>query len=126
MPGYTVPKFSSNLDKPIAYKMGKEKSRDFITELIKKKSFIPGPDYNTEGSMILKKKVSFTKLPRITEAQEIMKAAEKLPSPGQYDVSVKSKPLGIFKQKSERTGFLDEAIYQASVTPSHYDSPRLV
>lgn len=76
--------------------------------------------------MILKKKVSFTKLPRITEAQEIMKAAEKLPSPGQYDVSVKSKPLGIFKQKSERTGFLDEAIYQASVTPSHYDSPRLV
>lgn len=37
MPGYTVPKFSSHLDKPIAYKMGKEKSRDFITELIKKK-----------------------------------------------------------------------------------------
>ena len=83
MPGYNIPKFNAHLDKPVAYKMGKESSRDFITEIIKKKSYIPGPEiYNTEGSMILKKKVSFSKLPRITEAHEIMKAAEKLPSPG--------------------------------------------
>eukprot|EP00347_Sterkiella_histriomuscorum_P001625 403371309 len=123
--GYTIPKFNAHFDKPITFKISKENPQDFISQEIKRRAFVPGPGYDTRGSMILTKKLSISKLPRITNINDIMKAAEKTPSPGQYNTFKKSNPLGIFKQKSDRIGFLDEAGYLGSVTPSHYDSSRL-
>lgn len=47
--------------------------------------------------MIIKKKTSFSKLPRLTDVSEIMKKAEKLPAVGQYNTEIKEKSLGNFK-----------------------------
>ena len=80
--GYQIPKFNAFLDKSPVFKISQSKDRDFITELQKRKAYIPGPIYETNVSTFLKKKISFSKLPRITAAAEIMKRAEKIPAPG--------------------------------------------
>jgi hypothetical protein len=70
--------------------------------------------------------MSIYKLPRITTFAEEAKRFEKLPSPGQYHQELKKKPLGAFKLKEERIGFIHQAEYDGLTTPTHYQSPRLV
>ncbi|CDW88053.1 UNKNOWN [Stylonychia lemnae] len=123
--GYQIPKFNPHMDKPVAYQLAKDKSKGFFAEIQKAKSYIPGPTYDTSVSMIMKQKMSISKLPRITFAEEIIKKASKLPSPGQYNTEKKQKPVGTFIQQSERIGFLDDASYLSSLTPAHYDSTNL-
>ena len=55
--GYTIPKFNAFLDKIPHFQISKSKGRDFITELQKRKAFIPGPIYETASSTLLSKKV---------------------------------------------------------------------
>lgn len=44
--------------------------------------------------MLLKTKMSFPKLPRITAVHEVMKHAAKLPSPGDYHHELSKKAIG--------------------------------
>lgn len=64
--GYTIPKFNARLDHSPTFIISKSKPNNFISDITKKKNFIPGPQYEVGGSMLLKTKMSFPKLPRIT------------------------------------------------------------
>lgn len=124
--GYTIPKFNPYLDKPPGFKITNSRTRDLMNELIKNKDY-PGPNkYETAGSMLLKQKISIYKLPRVTTFAEEQKKVAKLPAPGQYHQELKKKPLGAFKLKEDRIGFVDQARFDGFATPSHYETPRIV
>lgn len=105
--GYTIPKFNPHMDKPPSFKITKSRTRDLISELIKHNKDFPGPKYETAGSMLLKQKISIYKMNRVTTFAEEQKRFEKLPSPGQYHQELKKKPLGAFKLKEPRIGFIE-------------------
>jgi hypothetical protein len=80
--GYSIPKYNAHLDKPPKIQIQKNKIATFLEQVQKEKGYIPGPVYNVSGSMVLNKKISISKLPKVTFAQELMKKSEKTPSPG--------------------------------------------
>lgn len=66
--GYTIPKFNAHLDKPPNVKIMKSKQNDFLSGHAKLKAWVPGPQYEVSGSMIMTKNISISKLPKITFA----------------------------------------------------------
>lgn len=80
--GYSISKYNAFQEKPKAFKIVNSKKKDYISELQKMKAYIPGPQYETAKTTLLSKKISFSKMPRITEISAVMKNAAKLPSPG--------------------------------------------
>ena len=86
---------------------------------------MPGPcSYETKGSLVLNKKSSLSKSPRVTIPAEIEHQAKRLtmPGPGAYDYKPKYKVLGSCILKSEKRCFLDEAEYMGLQTPQVYDA----
>jgi hypothetical protein len=121
-----LPKFNALLDKPPNFKIIKTRTRDLLGDMIKPIAKNPGPDkYETQVNILPLHGYKIYKLNRITTFAEEAKRMEKLPSPGQYHQELKKKPPGASKLKEERLGFIDQAIADSMITPSHYNSPRL-
>lgn len=119
--GYSIRKFNPHMDKPPNFKIVNNKPRDFIGDVIKGIKDFPAPTkYETTGDILLKRKISIYKLPRVTAFAEEAKKYEKLPAPGMYHQELKKRPLGAFKLKEERLGFIDQAMYDGLATPTHY------
>ena len=102
------------------------KREHFLTRHCKNQSFVPSPDkYEVTGNLLMQnpKKRMFSKLPRLTEAAEIIKKGSETPGPGTYRISFAKKRKGSHKPTEARElGFINDAMYKGKNTPSVYDS----
>jgi len=66
----------------------------FLSHICKIKKFVPSPDkYEVRGNLIMKgeRKREFSKLPRMTIAEQIIKKGASTPGPGTYRIDYKPK-----------------------------------
>ena len=92
---------------------------------VKEKAFVPAPTkYKVEGNLAdTKHNPCHQKSPRLTEAAEIQikEKRRKMPAVGAYKPNfkrVEPSTLGCFKWKSDRAGYLEEAMWRGSKQPA--------
>jgi len=107
-------------------KISPSKREHFLTKHCKNKSFVPSPDkYEVSGSLNMgdPKKRVFSKLPRLTMAEEIIKKGALTPGPGTYRLDYKRKRKDSHKMTSVRElGFINEAKVKGKENPLSFDS----
>lgn len=102
------------------------KKDHFLDEVCKIKKYIPSPDkYNVTGDLNMKnpEKRKFSKLPRLTIAEEILKKGTSTPGPGTYRLDFKPRNhQGKHKESDRQLGFINEAQYRGKATPLCHDA----
>lgn len=98
----------------------------FLNDVWKVKKFVPSPDkYNVTGDMSMKnpEKRKFSKLPRLTIADEILKKGTSTPGPGTYRIDFKPRNhQGKHKDSDRHLGIITEAQCKGKATPLCHDS----
>ena len=97
--GYRMPDPYALFPQKRNFHIDKTKKEDAFAFLIKEKVKVPPPGaYNTEGSLIFKKKnLSIYKRPRESFVTEYVKLSRNVPGIGQYDPKIKEKIKGSYK-----------------------------
>lgn len=107
-------------------KISPSKREHFLTKICKNKQFVPSPDkYEVSGSLNMAdpKKRVFSKLPRLTMAEEIIKKGTLTPGPGTYRLDYKRKRKDSHKMTMERElGLISEAKVKGKENPLCFDS----
>ena len=100
-------------------KSDKSKNLSFAEQIINKKKWVPGPQYqqiDNWNNLLPKRTGMFGKKAKVTETMEVMKRGAKLPSPSQYNPEVWKKQAGVnrvlgnYKQKEDIITFAQESI----------------
>ena len=98
----------------------------FLTRHCKNRSFVPSPDkYEVTGNLLMQnpKKRLFSKLPRLTQAAEIIKKGSETPGPGTYRLSfIKKRKASHKPTEARELGFINDAMYKGKNAPPNYDS----
>jgi hypothetical protein len=94
-------------------KLSKSKNNNFTDIYAKGKEYLPSPDKYEVRDTWVKKNMSlqFSKVPRTTFSESIMKESPKTPGPGQYNPSrIITKNGGLNSTTIRHLGFINEAI----------------
>lgn len=96
------------------------KNKNFADLYAKSKEYLPSPDKYEVKDVWVKKSnnLRFSKLPRLSFTESIMKQSPRTPGPGQYNPSqIKTKKRGLTSTTKRYLGFIDEAMYKGENNP---------
>lgn len=98
----------------------KSKNKNFVDLYAKSKEFLPSPDKYEVKDVWVKKSnnLRFSKVPRLSFTESIMKQSPRTPGPGQYNPNqIITKKRGLKSTTKRYLGFIDEAIYKGENNP---------
>lgn len=122
--GYWIRKYNPYMDKPLGRKWVKTKIPTFFDMVKKRAEKTPSPT-QYQKDLVLTGKVKhffWSKLPRNTEIDMIMKIKKTGPSPFSYNPEEIKSRSKIFQSKLDRNGFIEDARARANESPPPYDA----
>ncbi|CAI2374159.1 unnamed protein product [Moneuplotes crassus] len=123
---YKIPNTQHYNERILNAKFLPGKRGHFLNDIYKMKKFVPSPDkYEVMGNMSMQnpEKRRFSKIPRLTIAEEIIKKGASTPGPGSYKPDyIHLHQEGEHKDSDRSLGFIDEAMFKGKSTPLCHDA----